>query len=513
MGTTLLTARAVSKSFGNIRVLDHAQFDLRAGEVHALLGHNGSGKSTFIKVLAGVHKPESGARIEVGATPLPAGSPREAQKRGMRFVHQRPALIGEMDAADNFALGRGYAKRWGCFIDWRAQERETCAALERSGGDGTSRRGTELRDQAPIDRSRLAISRALAEIPEGGILILDEPTASLSPGEVGDLFQSVRRATDSGVGVIYITHRLREVYDLADRITLLREGRTIGTYDKDEIDVESLVEALVGVDVSDTASPTMRSSLTPSSSGHSVASTTEEACALSVRDLTSEVLSNVTFQLAPGEILAVCGVDGSGRETFATAITGAGVVDSLTLATKRGEASLPSLRAARDLGVGLAQESRAAGALVNEFSVSENLSLPYMEQFRSRGILNRSRQERHAKEWIDRLNILPDDPQAILSTMSGGNRQKVVIARALAGQPDVLVLDEPTAGVDVGASGILHSLFRQLAGGRLAVLLVSSDLDEVLALADRTLVLDRGAIVAEMSGTDLSEESLLRAMS
>lgn len=506
MAQRALVARSVSKTFGALTVLRDFDFDLEAGEVHALLGHNGSGKTTFIKTLAGVHLPDPGAHIEINGAPLVQGSPKDSYQAGLRFVHQRPAVIGELDAADNLALGQRYRKRFGFMIDWRAQREAAEAALHELDDSTPSVGRGPLGDEPAIVRTKLAIGRALSDLSEGGVLVLDEPTASLAPEEVSQLFSVLEGITAKGVGIIYITHRLREVYEIASRITLLRDGRSLGTHRVGEMDVSRLVNLLSDGKVEASAAPARTPRI-------DVPSRELGDAALVVKGLSSTNLTDVSFEVERGEILGVCGLDGSGREDLARAVVGALPVTASMVQTARGSTDDLVIRSAERLGIVMARESRAKGSLVDEFTVRENMSLPLLKRFARAGVVSGPAERSFSREWIDRLDVRPPESEAVVGNMSGGNRQKVVIGRALSRRPEALVLDDPTAGVDVGASHSLHELFRVAARKGIGVLLVSSDLEEIVALADRVLVLDAGRVSAVLEGDDIDENALLQEMS
>jgi ribose transport system ATP-binding protein len=503
-----LEVRGVSKTFRGQRALVDLDLTLRRGEVHALLGHNGSGKSTLIKILAGIHEPDPGGSILVGDEPLPLAAPKQSYRLGLRFVHQRLAVVGQMSAADNLALGRAYPRRFGLFIDWRRQRAEAARTLRLLDDAEAADPTTPLGDEAAITRARLAIGRALADLSDDGILVLDEPTASLSPTETEHLFRSLARVRERGIAILYVTHRLREVYRLADRITLLRDGRSLGTHDVAALPVERLIEILAE---GSTASAATERAARRGAAAASV-SAPASADALVVEGLSSAGLDDISLRIGAGEIVGVCGLDGSGREVLGRALVGAVSARARRVATPRGETAEVDVSTLARLGVVLARESRATGALVDPFTMRENLSLPFLGRFARRGWVDRRAEERFAREWIERIDVRPADPEKVVAEMSGGNRQKVVIGRALSREPVVVVLDDPTAGVDVGASAMLHELFRALAAAGQGVLLISSDFEELVDLCDRVLVLRGGAIGGELTGEQITEAALLGAL-
>lgn len=502
MTAAAFEARGVSKTFSGQKALRGIDFTLLPGEIHALLGHNGSGKSTFIKILAGVHRPDAGAQITVGGATLPYASPKDSYRLGLRFVHQTPAIIPEFDAADNMALGQQYRTRFGFMIDWQRQRAAAAAALRSLDDAETLPVKGVMGDEQALVRTKLAIGRAISDLTVGGILVLDEPTASLAPHEVSLLFASLQRVVKRGVSIIYVTHRLREVYELADRITLLRDGKLLGTHRVDEMASSDLFGVL---SEGKAESEQTRRLAGPSRHGAPLA--------LRVRGLKAAGLNHVSFDLHVREVLGICGLDGSGRESLARALAGVVPADADLIETPRGATTTVDLKSMAKLGIVLAQESRASGSLVDEFTIRENLSLPSLGAMSRFGRVYGGREKRLTRDWIERLDIRPPDPETVLAKMSGGNRQKVVIARSLSRNPAVLVLDEPTAGVDVGASGSLHEEFRAAADEGVGVVLVSSDLEEVVRHTDRVLVVDGGTVVGEFEGADITESRLLKKMS
>ena len=501
----------LSKTFPGQRALIDVSMDVRAGEIHALLGQNGSGKSTLIKILAGIYRPDSGGVVRVAGQDLPFGSPRESRRMGLQFVHQSLGIIEELTAVENIALGFGYVHRAGLFINWRAQRKKTKRLLKKLSVDfDIDRPVSELR---PVDRSAVAIARALDDDDGAAkVLVLDEPTAALPPHEVDALFSLVRKARSDGTSVIYVSHRLNEIFQLADRTTVLRDGVSQGTVNVRDIDHSELVRMIVGDDTLRDHAGAASSAELDGGEPIRLPSAHTEQVALRVRNLVAQRLEGIDFDLKLGEIVGVAGLTGSGREELAGALVGErpSHVDLENIDGKRR--SDPTPRQAKDLGVVLVLPNRASGAAILEFTMRENISLPSLSRDSSLGFISRSAEYVHSKHWIEALDIRPRDPERIYALLSGGNQQKVVFAKWLCFSPKVMVIEDPTSGVDVGARQAIYDLVRHQASAGVSFVVCSSDPDDLLAVCDRILVLNEGRIVDQLVGSDIEESRLLMAM-
>lgn len=491
---TVLRISGLSKSFGGTWALRDVDLDVRAGEIHALLGPNGSGKSTLIKILSGYHHAEPGGRAWLDDQPIDLTALATARHDRLRFVHQDFGLVNELSALDNLALSRGFARtRWRT-VDRREQARRTHAVIDRFGLDIDIH--APVGAATPVQRAVVAIAGALQGWLDGrGVLVLDEPTAVLPPNEVARLLDIVREVARDGAGVIYVSHRLDEIVEVADRVTVLREGRRVTTREVAGLTKHDLAALLVGAEV-DTARP-VRSG--PASTA---------PVAVEVRGLCAGPVDGVDLAIAEGEVVGVAGLPGSGHDVLPYALCGghAGPV--------RGSVRVPRLTAdwmdlarAGRLGLPLVPADRVALGVIAEFSVRENFGLPLVS-----GARRRRREQALLGEWIDRVGIRAASPDAAITTLSGGNQQKVVMARSLAQDPPVLVLCEPTAGVDIGTRAQLYELVRDQAARGLAVLVSSTDTDDLLALCSRVLVLRDGRIGRELAGAAITERALVHAM-
>ncbi len=491
----------VSKTFPGQKALDDVSLSVRPGEVHALLGENGSGKSTLIKVLAGVYLPDSGSDVLVRGEHLPLGSAQASFDAGLRFVHQKLGVIPQMNAVENIALEGGFAR--GAYIDWTAQARLTQALLGRLGI--TMDIWRPLADCRPVERSAVAIARALRPPRDDGrmraddvpLVVLDEPTSSLPAAEVRQLFALVRDLSAQGVAVIYVSHRLDEVFDIADRVSVLRDGRLLATSEMEGLRREDLIRMIVGRDLA--AGWQRRVPEAPPSGD----------VAMSVRELTAERIRDVSFDVRRGEIVGIVGVAGSGRELMARTLAGAQLPERGRLTI--GGHLLPVItpQTTMKAGLMLALGNTQPNAAVGEFSTRENLTLAALGRYSSTGRLFRRREQRGARHWIEALDVRPTDPDRLYRLLSGGNQQKVILGRWLHAEPKVLLLDEPTAGVDVGARQAIYKLIADQAAAGLSVVVCSSDLEDVVTLCDRALVLRDGSVAAELSGDELDEHRLL----
>ncbi|MBM0126174.1 sugar ABC transporter ATP-binding protein [Pimelobacter simplex] len=499
MSDVRLRLSGVSKTFPAQRALSGVDLEVRAGEVHALVGENGSGKSTLIKVLSGFHRPDPGSRVEVDGVGLDPGNPAGSLAAGLRFVHQDLGLVDELGAAENVGLTAGFAGKLGR-IAWRAHRERVRHLMARVGVEvDIDRPAGRL---AAVERSAVAIARALDDthgVPK--VLVLDEPTAALPPAEVDRLMQVIADLRERGVSIIYVSHRLGEVLGIADRLTVLRDGRSFGTYDTEGMDEAALAELIVGRPVAEIG---RRAHLRPVPDAASPV--------LTVADLTTDLLRRVDLSVHEGEVLGIAGIAGSGREELASALAGALPAQlRLTMAGAPSETAV-SVRQARGRGIALVLPNSHPAAAVGEQTVAENIGLARPAAVVRRGWISRRRERDVAREWIERLDVAPSDPDRAYSLLSGGNKQKVALARGLIGAPKVLVLDDPTSGVDIGARQSIYRLVRDLAATGTPSIVCSADLDDLVGMADRVLVLVDGQVVDELVGDAVTEAGLLAAM-
>jgi ribose transport system ATP-binding protein len=484
----------LSKTFPGQVALDDVSIDVVPGEVHALVGQNGSGKSTLIKILAGYHQPDAGpARAWVDGEPLTLGHGQAATDAGIRFVHQDLGLVGTMNAVENIALTAGYETGFGGRIHWRHEVKRTRESLGVLGME-------HVDIEAPIDalppshRTTIAIARALVGWEDGAsLLILDEPTATLPGDDVERLFEVIHRLKDRGVSILYVSHHLDEVFELADRVTVLRDGRKVATVPVTELDHMALVELIVGHHVETTMA---------------TETTTGRAPVLTVRGLRGGNLLSLDLDVSPGEIVGFAGITGSGREHVLGLLAGQIVRDG-------GEVVLDgtpieNYRPGQAIRAGMAfvPAERAVRGTVTPMNVRENLSLCDVDRYFHGGRLSRRQELDETLDWIRRLSIKTSGTEAPIGSLSGGNQQKVMFAKALRLKPKLLLLDEPTQGIDIGAKEQIHRLVDEAASEDVATLVASTDTDELVRLCHRVVVLTDGRVRTTIVGSDIATERI-----
>ena len=489
--TPVLALEGVSKSFGAVRALRDVSLKLYAGEAHALAGENGAGKSTLIKALAGVYRPDSGTVLLDGA-PVVFHGPADARDAGVAVIYQEPTLFPDLSVAENIFVGRQPRRSFGR-VDHKAVRKATADLFGRLGVDldpDQPARGLSIADQQLVE-----IAKALSF--DARVLIMDEPTAALTGSEVSRLFGVVRALREGGAAVLFISHRLEEVFALCQRVTTLRDGAWIASEPVDGLTEDDLVRRMVGRDLDE---------LYPKQDAEA------GEVALSVQRLTREgVFTDISFDVRRGEIVGLAGLVGAGRSEVARAVFGvdrwdAGAVEVEGKPLKPGAPSL-----AMAAGLALVPEDRRAQGLVMDMSVERNINLTGFAATSRAGLMNRGAERRRAVDWSVRLRVKYARLADVVGTLSGGNQQKVVLAKWLATSPRVLIVDEPTRGIDVGTKAEVHRLLSQLAADGLAVLMISSDLPEILGMADRVLVMHEGRLAAEISREDATEESVMAA--
>lgn len=488
--THVLELSSIGRSFGPVRALEDVSLSLRAGEVHALMGENGAGKSTLIRILAGLDNPDQG-RIKLDGAPLVLGSAEAARKAGLRFIHQELHPVPGLSVAENMVLDHPYPKRFG-LVDWRELYRIASQALKRLGLE-------RLDARAPMSAlgagDQMLVRIASSLIGEGAWLyVMDEPTAALTTGESDQLFGVIDELIHQGASVLYVSHRMVEVMQLAHRITVLRDGKHISTRLKTETDETRVIEDMTGRALG---------GLFPARTAP-----LKDRVALKAEALSSPHLRRATFELRAGEILGVAGVSGSGRGALLRAILGDGARAGML--TIGGEAVSRGPSGVWAQGIAYVPRERRSEGLLLRRSITENVALPHLSDLaRGRLFLNAGRQWRLADELGSRVRLKATSVAQSCEELSGGNQQKALFARALAGRPRVLLLDEPTRGVDIGARFDLYRLIRGLSDEGVAILLASSDLSELLGLSDRIGVMRDGELSEIIPAKGMSEAALL----
>ncbi|PND21480.1 D-xylose ABC transporter ATP-binding protein [Ensifer sp. MMN_5] len=499
-GRPVLAAEAVSKSFGGVAALKDVRFELRAGEIHALMGENGAGKSTLMKVLSGVY-PDYEGTFRVDGETARFSNVRDAEAAGIAIIHQELNLVPELGVADNIFLGRERVIA-GLFVDRKA-------SLEAARGL-LNRLGIELDPEARVGQLRVGeqqlveIAKALSV--EARILIMDEPTSALSPGECRRLFKIMRQLAADGVGIIYISHRIDEVMQLSDRVTVFRDGRHVWTRPMAGLDENTIIAAMVGRNLLD-AHPADRGK----GGGEPVLSVRDLSLAVPGRHGWRDVLKGVCFDVRAGEILGIGGLLGAGRTEILETIFASN--EGLRGGEIRLDGIAVDIRSPRDarrLGFALVTEDRKAKGLHLHESIRDNVALPLVGRLARFGLRSFGGERALAKGAVDALGVRCASTDQAAGTLSGGNQQKVVIGKWLATGPRVLLLDEPTRGIDVGAKREIYDLIFKLAGDGLAIVVVSSELPELLLLADRILVMAEGRQTGLISREEASEERIMQ---
>lgn len=493
-GPLVLDIRDLSKTYPGQVALDHAMLQVRPGEVHALVGQNGSGKSTLIKLLGGYVKADHGAQVQLLGQPVDLWSMPHDQRRLIRIVHQDLGLVPTLSAVENLGLGRGFARGFAGRLLWRREVRRAQSLLLRFGLAPDVRQ--PVGQLSAAERAAVAIVRALQDFEAGtpGLLILDEPTASLNRGEVDALFREVRRVAELGVGVLFVSHALDEVLELADRVTVLRDGKVVASgVDAGSLDAAALVELIVGRKASDLY-PETRPDV-----GREL---------LEAEMIYGITLRGLTFKLYRGEVLGFAGLVGSGREEVASSLFGAtprfaGKV--LLGKTKVFATPRDSIRA----GLAFVPADRKNAGLDPQERLVEHVPLPRLGPAQGRIRLRHRRLRHDVAEWVERLDVQPPVLSRRMEKFSGGNQQKAVLARWLRTEPKVLLLDEPTQGVDVGAKASIYAQITDAASRGLGVIIASSDAEELVHLCHRVLIMRSGAVAAELTGPSLTEERLI----
>ncbi|MFS0735043.1 sugar ABC transporter ATP-binding protein [Microbacterium sp. 1P10UB] len=483
--------QSLSKTFPGGRGLNDAALTIRQGTVHALLGQNGSGKSTLIKVLAGVYQPDTGATATVQGEPFELGSPTDSQARGIRFIHQDLGLVPTLDVTDNLRLGRQYSSRW--WLSDRKEKRVAAELLADLGVDVDA--SANLGELSQARQTMVAIARALSDNDRPGrLIVLDEPTASLQSTEVAYLFELVRRLRNSGNSVLYVTHRLEEVFEIADDVTVLRDGRTVASGPVASLDHDGLVELIIG---------------RPLEAFYPESPAPSSEVVLSVRDVAGATVDGVSFDVRKGEILGIAGLIGSGYEELLFLMGGGKAREGGTVEV-RGQ-SIPSgdPQAAIRAGLAFAPADRKRLSAIPTWSLSENITLPALAPLRGVWLSGRA-EARDAATWLERMNV-KFPASTLFSLLSGGNQQRVVLARWLRTDAAVMLLQEPTNGVDTGAKQSIYSALDTALASGTAVVISSSDAEELCAICDRVIVLNDGRIGAVLEGGGLTVDRLLAA--
>jgi rhamnose transport system ATP-binding protein len=488
---TILEMTHISKSFAGVHALRDVSFDLWPGEVHALLGENGAGKSTLIKIITGVHQPDAG-QLQLYGQPVAFANPLEARQHGIAAIYQEPSLFPDLEVAENIFIGR-QPRRAGGQVDWGKMYQEAGELLHLLGVQLDPK--IRARTLSVAQQQMVEIARALSV--KAKILIMDEPTSSLTLAEVADLFRIVRRLRETGTAIVFISHRLEELFELADRVTVLRDGAYVGTKVISEVTTDSLIQMMVGRTLADMFPKQIVEA------GQVV---------LQVEGLTKPgFFQNISFELRQGEILGMAGLVGAGRTDVARAIFGIEPAASGSLKIDGKVMHITSPEQAMRLGLAYVPEDRQHHGLILPMSISQNITLPILTEFARLGWLNGQGEQQAARQAATQMEVRAAGIWQKARELSGGNQQKLVLAKWLTTKPRILILDEPTRGIDVGTKAAVHGLMSQLAAQGMAILMISSELPEVLGMSDRVLVMREGRLTGEFSRTEATQEKIMLA--
>ncbi len=486
--TSALRMRGISKIFPGVKALSNVNLTVEFGRVHAIVGENGAGKSTLMKVLSGTYLPTTGT-TEIAGVEVRMRKPADAQRLGIRMVHQELNLVPDLSVAENVYLGR-MPRRWG-LADRAAMIRDTAAILEELGTPIDPR--ARLGDLSISQQQLVEIAKAYSADPR--IIVLDEPTSSLSEHETAALFRILRRMKQAGIAIVYISHRLKEVLEIADDVTILRDGSMVDTRPAEGITAAEMIRLMVGREVTNVFPKT------PSRIGEPVLRVVGLGDGYNFRD--------VGFDVRAGEILGLTGLVGAGRTELAKAIFGLAGLAAGRIEINGRPVTIRSPADAVKAGIAYVPEDRKEDGIIPSMNVRENISLPVLRRLSRFGRVSLGADRALAAKYAGDLSIVPPDPERRIDLLSGGNQQKAVISRWLSANPSVLILDEPTRGVDVGAKAEIHRIIGELVAGGMAVVMISSELPEVLGVCDRVVVMRDGHASAPVARDDLSEEGIM----
>ena len=489
--SVLLEMKGISKRFRGVQALNGVNFDLREGEVHALVGENGAGKSTLMKVLTGIHQPDAGEIFYLGK-PYAVKNIGESQALGISMVHQELNMMNDLTVAQNIFIGR--EMRSGFIIKDNDMVKETRAIFDRIGIDIDPK--IKLGRLTVGKQQMVEIAKAVSR--DCKVLILDEPTAALTQTEIDELFQIMADLKSKGIGMIYISHRMDEIKTISDRITVMRDGEYVGTVDTDSVTKDEIINMMIGRVVYE--DPKTHSEVPE-----------DAETVLEVKNLTSgNLFKNVSFKLRKGEVLGFSGLMGAGRTEVARAIFGADPIDSGEIYVNGKPVSIKSPKDAVNLGIGYLSEDRKRYGLMLDKSVAENTALASLDKYIKFGIINDRKIKEEARIENSKLKTKTPSMEQALKNLSGGNQQKVIIARWLIKNSDILIFDEPTRGIDVGAKSEIYTLMNELARSGKSIIMISSELVEILRMSDRVLVMCEGKKTGELDISEANQEKIMQ---
>jgi rhamnose transport system ATP-binding protein len=488
---TILEMRGIGKIFPGIKALEGVDFTMRTGEVHALIGENGAGKSTLVKILTGVHRPSAGT-IDLGGARMDFHSPVDARKAGIAAIHQEASMFPDLSVTENIFSGH-FRRGKAAFLDWKTMRERTKVLLERVELDASP--DTLVRELSVAQRHMVGIARALSE--DASIVIMDEPTSALSLRETEDLFKIIRQLRSEGKAILFISHKFDEIFEIADYYTVLRDGTYVGEGRIKGATLDSLVHMMVGRDLAQLF-PTR-----DSKPGAEILSVQGFSRAGFYRD--------VSFTLRSGEILGMFGLVGSGRTDVILSMLGLEPRDAGKVVLNGKEVSISGPRDALRLGIAHVPEDRQSQGVILDMSIKDNITLPQVGTLAKASFLNREAERDMATTYGTRMEIKAAGWDSEAKTLSGGNQQKVVLAKWLATKPSILILDEPTKGIDVGTKAAVHAFMAKLAAEGMSIIMISSELPEILGMSDRVLVMHEGKVAKVLDRKDADESTIMRA--
>ncbi len=481
----------VSKTFPGVKALDEVQFEICPGEVHALVGENGAGKSTLIKILAGVYTPDLGAKIKIGGEEAAINGPMDAIKRGISVIYQDFSLFTNLTVAENIGVNELIEQKKKV-LNWPRMRRKAAEALKFLEADINP---LEIVGNLSVAKQQMvAIATAVAQ--DAKMIIMDEPTSALSEGEVERLYQIIDALKERGIAIMFVGHKMNELFHVADRFTVFRDGKYVGTRNKADVTEGELISMMVGREVQ------IRNYANLEEKGPAL---------LAVEGLSKKGnFKDITFEVHQGEVLGVTGLVGAGRSEVMQAIFGLNKLDAGKIMLDGQEVTIDNPSEALRHGIAYIPESRQTQGLVLQKTIESNILLPVLGKYANKlGILDRKKMHGAANKWIEMLDVRPRDSQNLAMSLSGGNQQKVVIAKWVSTEARVLIVDEPTNGVDIGAKDEIHKILRKLASDGAAVIVISSDLPEVLSISDRIMIMRHGRVAGFMDNEDLTQEMIM----
>jgi ABC-type sugar transport system, ATPase component len=494
---TILKMEGISKKFPGVKALDKVHFELRKGEVHALAGENGAGKSTFMKILTGIYRADEGKIIYKGKEFIPSG-PRNAQEEGISIIHQELNLMPDLSISENIFIGREPRRKSG-LIDMKKMNYESDKLLKRLGLDISP--ATKVGELTVASRQMVEIAKALSTDSE--VLILDEPTSALSLAETKKLFEMIRILRKEGVGIIYISHRMEEFDEIVDRVTVLRDGQYISTHNWKGFSVSYLIKDMVGREMEEEYPARVCR----------LGDVVFEVKGINSRINGKAVLENISFSVRSGEVLGIAGLMGAGRTELARAIIGADEKTSGEIYKNGKEIRVRNPGEAIRYGIAYLPEDRKETGLFLDQNVEFNITVASLTDRARRGIINDSEGAKISKDQIDKLHIKTPSIKQTIRFLSGGNQQKVLIARWLCKNCDVIIFDEPTRGIDVGAKWEVYNLMNEIASAGAGVIMISSEMKEVIGMSDRIIVMSEGHLTGELDAKNATQEEIMKAAS